>query len=237
MKKILVIEDNTEVRENIEEILALYGYQTCGAEDGTSGVELAIKEEPDLIICDVMMPKLDGFGVLNILSNKVETVDIPFVFLTAKTEASDFRRGMNLGADDYIAKPFLKDDLLRVIEIRLKKSERLQQKYDRTKDAWISFINEQKGYEALQKMSLEGQTKSYRKKEELFQEGKLPRNLFYITSGKVKIFKTNEYGKEFILSIKKEGDFIGYTALIKGEPYNFATTALEDVEVKVISKN
>ena len=237
MKKILIIEDNNEVRENIEEILALVGYETFGAADGTSGVELAVNEEPDLILCDVMMPKLDGFGVLNILSKKPETADIPFIFLTAKTEASDFRRGMNLGADDYITKPFLKDDLLRVIEIRLNKSERLQKKYDRTKDAWISFINEQKGYDSMIKLAEEYPVKTYRKKEELFEEGKLPRSLFYITSGKVKIYKTNEYGKEFILNIRKEGDFIGYSALIKGQVYNFASAALENVEARVIPKN
>ena len=105
MKKILVIEDNAEVRENLEEILELSGYEVLTAEDGKLGVEIALKEMPDLVLCDVMMPRLDGFGVLNILSKKSSTADIPFVFLTAKTEKSDFRRGMNLGADDYLPKP------------------------------------------------------------------------------------------------------------------------------------
>lgn len=89
MKKILVIEDNLEVRENLQEILELSGYQVDVAEDGTVGVELALSEHPDLILCDVMMPRLDGFGVLNILSKRPETADIPFVFLTAKTEKDD----------------------------------------------------------------------------------------------------------------------------------------------------
>jgi DNA-binding response OmpR family regulator len=108
-KKILVIEDNSEVRENLEEILELSGYEVVVAEDGKVGVDKAISEKPDLILCDVMMPRLDGFGVLNILSKRSQTADIPFIFLTAKTEKSDFRRGMNLGADDYITKPFYKD--------------------------------------------------------------------------------------------------------------------------------
>ena len=127
-KKILVIEDNEEVREVLEEVLELSGYEVHSAENGMDGVELALSNPPDLILCDVMMPKLDGFGVLNILGRKPATADIPFIFLTAKAEKSDFRRGMNLGADDYITKPFYKDDLLSVIETRLKKRERLQKK-------------------------------------------------------------------------------------------------------------
>lgn len=106
MKKILVIEDNLEVRENLEEILELYGYDVETAENGKIGVHKALEKQPDLILCDVMMPELDGFGVLNILSRKDKTNGIPFVFLTAKSEKEDWRRGMNLGADDYITKPF-----------------------------------------------------------------------------------------------------------------------------------
>ena len=136
MRKILVIEDNLEVRENLQEILEISGYQVLAAEDGTMGVELAIREHPDLVLCDVMMPKLDGFGVLNILSKRPETSDIPFIFLTAKTEKEDFRRGMNLGADDYVTKPFYKDELLAVVETRLCKSERLR-KFNRTEDTRI----------------------------------------------------------------------------------------------------
>lgn len=126
MKKILVIEDNQDVRETLAEILELAGYIVHTAEDGAIGAKKALENTPDLIICDVMMPKLDGFGVLNILSKRPETADVPFVFLTAKTEKDDFRRGMNLGADDYITKPFYKDELLQVIETRLRKSERLK---------------------------------------------------------------------------------------------------------------
>ena len=126
MKKILVIEDNEEVRETLAEILELSGYQVDTAKDGAIGARKALDAPPDIILCDVMMPKLDGFGVLNILSKKQETADIPFVFLTAKADKNDFRRGMNLGADDYITKPFYKDELLQVIETRLKKSERLK---------------------------------------------------------------------------------------------------------------
>ena len=122
MKKILLIEDNAEIRENTSEILSLANYSVITAENGKIGVELAQRERPDLIICDIMMPELDGYGVLHILSKKEDTASIPFIFLTAKTEKTDIRKGMNLGADDYLTKPFDDTDLLNAIETRLRKS-------------------------------------------------------------------------------------------------------------------
>src|SRR5215207_1668870 len=100
MKKILIIEDNPDVRENLAEILILSGYDAFTSENGLAGVEKAQSEQPDLILCDIMMPELDGFGVLHILSRQAKTADIPFIFLTAKAEKDDFRRGMASGADD-----------------------------------------------------------------------------------------------------------------------------------------
>ena len=105
-KKILVIEDNPHMRENISEILELADYQVFSAENGKVGVEMAQKFIPDIIICDIMMPELNGYGVLHLLGKKDSTSRIPFIFLTAKTDRDDLRKGMNLGADDYITKPF-----------------------------------------------------------------------------------------------------------------------------------
>src|SRR3954462_6776804 len=122
MKFVLVIEDNTDIRENTSEILEMAGYKTFTADNGKKGVDLAQKEKPDLIICDIMMPELDGYGVLHILNKKPETANIPFIFLTAKTEKTDIRKGMNLGADDYLTKPFDDTDLLNAVEARLRKS-------------------------------------------------------------------------------------------------------------------
>lgn len=235
MKRILVIEDNVEVRENLQEILEISGYQVSAAEDGTLGVDMAVKEHPDLILCDVMMPRLDGFGVLNILSKRPDTADIPFIFLTAKTEKEDFRRGMNLGADDYVTKPFYKDELLAVVETRLKKSERLK-KFNKTEEGFSAFIDEVRGYEELKKLSVDRRVKSFKKRDMLFEEGDTPRYMYFINKGQVKIFKTNDIGKEYIINIRNMGDFIGYTALIKGEPYNFSAAALEDTEVSLVPK-
>ncbi|HMO40818.1 MAG TPA: response regulator [Saprospiraceae bacterium] len=237
MKKILVVEDNLEVRENLAEILELSGYEVLTAEDGTAGVDVAVSNPPDLIICDVMMPKLDGFGVLNILSKRPETADIPFIFLTAKAEKSDFRRGMNLGADDYITKPFYKDELLAVVEVRLRKSEQLRKRFDRTEQGLSAFINEARGYEELRKLSDERKTKLYKKRETLFEEGDYPRYLYFVKNGKVKVFKTNDDGKEYIISLATEGEFVGYVDLIKDTKYSESCAALEDTEVSLIPKD
>jgi DNA-binding response OmpR family regulator len=236
MKKILVIEDNSEVRENLEEILELYGYEVLSAEDGKVGVEMALEELPDLILCDVMMPKLDGFGVLNILSKRTQTADIPFIFLTAKTEKSDFRRGMNLGADDYITKPFYKDELLAVLETRLKKSERLRQKFDRTEQGLNAFINQARGYEELKKLSEERKTKILKRREILFEEGDYPRYLYFVVRGKLKVFKTNEDGKEYIVSTHKNGEFVGYVDLLQNTKYTESAAGMEETEVSLIPK-
>lgn len=236
MNKILVIEDNLEVRENLEEILELFGYQVETAEDGNIGVEKAIQSPPDIILCDVMMPKLDGFGVLNILSKKPATADIPFIFLTAKSEKEDFRRGMNLGADDYITKPFYKDELLQVIEARLKKSARLKAKFDKTEAGWHAFVNEAKGYNDLKELTVSQATRSFAPKSIILEEDKQARHLYFVNSGKVKIYKTNEYGKELIIKVIKEGEFMGYSALMKDEPYNFTAAALEETELSMVPK-
>jgi CheY-like chemotaxis protein len=119
MKKILVIDDNLDICENSIEILELSGYQAFGASDGQTGIELAIREIPDIIICDIMMPGLDGYEVLQKLRNHSQTAQIPFVFLTAKSEKTDIRSAMELGADDYLMKPFDDFQLLEVVEYRL----------------------------------------------------------------------------------------------------------------------
>lgn len=236
MKKILVIEDNEEVRENLEEILELSGYQVDAAENGKVGVEKALTNPPDLILCDVMMPHLDGFGVLNILSKKSITSNVPFIFLTAKTEKADFRRGMNLGADDYVTKPFYKDELLDVIETRLGKSERLKKQFDKTEQGLSAFINEARGYEELRKLSDERKIKHYKRRDLIFEEGDYPRYLYFVKSGKAKVFKTNEDGKEYIIEICKEGDFFGYLDLLKEEKYTESAAAMEETEISLIPK-
>jgi len=121
MKKILVIEDSPEMRRNLLTVLKFEKFQPIGAENGRAGIELAKREKPDLILCDVMMPELDGYGVIKELREDPATVTIPFIFLTAKGEKPDVRAGMNLGADDYLTKPAAKVDLLNAINARLQR--------------------------------------------------------------------------------------------------------------------
>jgi two-component system, sensor histidine kinase and response regulator len=123
MEKILVIEDAHLLRNDILETLGLEGYQVFGAEDGMEGIEMAREHNPDLIICDIMMPELDGYGVLDELRKDAHMELIPFIFMTAKTDKTDVRLGMGLGADDYLTKPFLTADLLKTIKVRLHKRQ------------------------------------------------------------------------------------------------------------------
>lgn len=131
MTRILVIEDEEAVRQGVVEMLEASGYQTLAADGGRRGLNLTREQLPNLIICDVAMPDVDGFEVLAELQRDPVTATIPFIFLTAKTQAEDRRRGMRLGADDYLTKPFTFAELQAAIETRLAKLSRLEQKFQR----------------------------------------------------------------------------------------------------------
>ncbi|MBN8692657.1 MAG: response regulator [Bacteroidetes bacterium] len=236
MKTILLIEDNVEVRENTAEILELANFKVLQAENGKIGVELAQANKPDLIICDIMMPVLDGYGVIHMLSKNTETSTIPFIFLTAKTERGDFRKGMEMGADDYITKPFDDVELLRAVESRLKKAELLKNEFSNNVDGVNKFFDDIKNIEELKKLSNDRRIKSFKKKEIIFNEGSSPNFLYFLAKGKVKTFKSHEYGKEFITNLYKEGDFFGYIALLEDLPFAENAEALEDSDVLLIPK-
>jgi DNA-binding response OmpR family regulator len=236
MKSILVIDDNPGIRENTAEILELAGYKTFTAENGKKGVEVAVKEKPDVIICDIMMPELDGYGVLHLLKKNAGTENIPFVFLTAKTERSDFRKGMEMGADDYITKPFEEIELLNAIETRLKKSAVLENKYPASQQGISQFIKDAKSTGMIDQLADQYAVEQYSKKQALYQETKRPRFLYYLVKGKVKGFKTHEDGKEYITDLFSDGDFIGYPALIEDRNYDDSAVVLEDAEIMQIPR-
>jgi Response regulator containing a CheY-like receiver domain and an HTH DNA-binding domain len=121
MNRILVIEDQPQMRKNLVTILVMENFDVASAENGRVGIDLARSQTPDLIICDVMMPDVDGYGVLKALRETPATADIPFIFLTAKGDKNDVRVGMNLGADDYLTKPVVREDLLAAISARLER--------------------------------------------------------------------------------------------------------------------
>lgn len=235
MKRILLIEDNESVRENTAEILELANYEVETAENGKKGVEKAKSQHFDLIICDIMMPELDGYGVLHILNKDPKTSSIPFVFLTAKAEKADFRHGMNMGADDYLVKPFEETDLLTAIELRLEKSARLQAANKSAGQSEVEkFMEEAKEHLSLESLVEDRHTKLFRKKESIYREGEYPHALYYIKSGKVKLSRSSDYGKEFITSLCSAGEFLGYLALLENTPFQEEASALEDSEVVLI---
>jgi DNA-binding response OmpR family regulator len=236
MKKILLIEDHPEMRENTAEILELAGYEVDTAENGKIGVKTAMASHPDLIVCDVMMPELDGYGVLRMLGRNPKTASIPFIFLTAKAEKNDFRKGMNMGADDYITKPFEEVELLDAIEMRFQKNEQLQKEFDRDSEGLNSFLDEVRGMSALNELSADRESRIYHAKDIIFQEGTHPHFLLFIAKGKVKTYKTNEDAKEYITGLFKTGDFLGYSSLLMDSLYAESAMALEDTEVLLIPK-
>lgn len=237
MRTILVIDDNADIRDNTAEILDLAGYKTLTAENGKKGVEIALKEKPDVIVCDIMMPELDGYGVLHLLRKNEDTQYIPFIFLTAKTERSDLRKGMEMGADDYITKPFEDIELLNAVEMRLKKAAILEQKYAQGAPGINQFIKDIKSSGLMKELADKYDVSTYSKKQSLYQEGKRPRFLYYVLKGKVKGFKSHEDGKEYITDLFTTGDFVGHSAIIEDVNYDDSTVVLEEAEILQIPKD
>jgi len=234
--KVLLIEDNLEVRENTEEILTLAGYDVLAAANGRQGVEMAQNHKPDIIICDIMMPELDGYGVLHILSKKPETAAIPFIFLTAKTEKADIRKGMNLGADDYLTKPFDDTDLLNAIEARMRKTTMQQKHYEASAEGFESFLHDARRTLNLADLCKDKKVKLVKKKTEIFTEGDMPLYMYFIKSGHVKTYKVNPDGKEFITNLYNTGDFFGFEPVLDNGPYQESAIAMQDSELIAIPK-
>jgi CRP/FNR family cyclic AMP-dependent transcriptional regulator len=234
MTTVLVIEDNREVRENTAELLELAGYKVLSAENGKQGVEIATRQLPHLIICDIMMPELDGYGVLHMLNRNPATAYIPFIFLTAKAERSDLRKGMEMGADDYITKPFDDVELMNAIEVRLKKSENARKEIAHGKENIDEFLNKAAESEHLKLTDGEREVQQYRKKQMIYTRSHRPGFLFYVLKGKIKTFRMNDDGKELITGIYKEHDFFGYTPILKEMNYEDNAEVMEDAEIMLI---
>ena len=235
MTKILLIEDNDEIRENIREILELANYQIMTAENGKEGYGLALQVKPELIICDIMMPVLDGYGLLHLINKNDELKSIPFIFLTAKTERGDFRKGMELGADDYITKPFTDIELMTAIESRLKKVKVLREGQSAS-NSLVDFYDEIQNEDALEQLTKTEQLSDFKKKQRIYAEGSYPHCLYYLVSGKVRTYKSNDNGKELTINLYTAGDFFGYNALIENTAYKESAETLEKSEISMVSR-
>lgn len=235
MKKILLIEDDVVLRENTAELLELSNYNVITAANGKLGVERAINELPDIIVCDIMMPELDGYGVLELLSKNEKTQYIPFIFLSAKTERKDVRKGMDLGADDYITKPFQEDELTSAIESRIARASILKDIRDKENDTQeedeIRTLNDLKNY-----FDDNGKPFTFKKGEIIYTEGQNSNYIFLVTKGVVKCYKFDEQGKELITALHKEDDLFGYTSFIQNIPYQESAGVIKDAELAGISK-
>jgi CheY-like chemotaxis protein len=231
MKRILLIEDDATVRENTAELLELSDYEVVTASDGKKGVERAKTELPDIIVCDIMMPELDGYDVLVQLSENPKTSGIPFIFLSAKTEHKDVRRGMDLGADDYLTKPFEEDDLLSAIESRLAKIEILKNKNNESREDQIQNLS------AFREMMRSREQVKYKAGDPVYEEGKSSVHFYMIERGVVKAHKFDSRGKEMITELYKEGDFFGNLSFNKNSAYGEYATAMEETVLYVAPKD
>jgi len=235
MKKILIIDDNPEILENIAEILELANYKVCTAENGKTGFGMAVRELPDLIVCDVVMPVLDGYGMLHLLKTNSTIRNTPFIFLTAKTDRAEMRKGMELGADDYITKPFEETELLNAIQCRLKKADMVKE--DTCGESALGCIPEDNEKEIFHFLAENRDVNIYKKKQLIYSEGNRPSRLFYILKGKVKTFRTNDDGKQLITGLYNEGDFLRYVPLMEGTVYKDMAEAIEQAELVTIPKD
>ncbi|MFD0863794.1 response regulator [Sungkyunkwania multivorans] len=236
MKKVLLIEDDTALRENTAELLELSDYEVTTAANGKIGIQEAKMNTPDIIVCDIMMPEMDGYAVLENLSKDSTTRHVPFIFLSAKTERQDIRKGMDLGADDYLTKPFDEKELINAIESRLAKMAILKENGGimamQTKE--MGALN---NLEDLKEYFLdEGDVEVFKAGETVYEEGKHSNYVYLIERGVVKNHRIDQFGKELITGLHKAGDFFGYASFANHSPYQESATAIEEVEVYKISK-
>lgn len=226
MRKVLIIEDSDDIREGIVEILDMAGFETLAAKNGKIGVDLAIKNVPDIILCDIMMPELDGYGVLYLLQKNPNTASIPFIFMTAKAERSDMRKGMEMGADDYLTKPFDDVELFNAIESRLKKKSKPQ-------GFKASAGDKDSLFAALR---AKGKTRSFANKQIIYVENDEPAYLYFVKKGQVKTYKRAKDGRELSSTLYRDDDFFGYESLCQSSLYTDNAATLSDTELVLIAK-
>lgn len=236
MKKILVIENDSELRSNLCEMLGFSGYEVYEAENGKKGMEKAAAVSPDLILCDTVMPELDGFCVLFLIQNNPQLQNTPFIFLSGRGEPADINRGLSCGADDYITKPFDTADLLGRVEYRLRKADLLKAhvagKYPVTRKRFSLTEGETTLTTFVRGRAVE----MVRKKQFIFSEGNRPERVFFLKKGRVKVYKKNHQQKELIVRIVEEGDLFGYVALLQDTNYQASAEALDDCELVAIPR-
>ncbi|MGB3344172.1 MAG: response regulator [Aequorivita sp.] len=238
MKSLLVIDDNVSIRENIQAMLEMAGYNVKTAANGEKGVALAEMMMPDIILCDIVMPGMDGFDVLRKVRNNNRIGTTPFIFLSALNEKQEIRKGMNVGADDYLTKPFEEAELIEAIESRLQRNEFLKKDFLKNHIGVNSFFKEASQFIKFESLTENRDLEEYKAYEVIFKEGRTAQRFYFVHSGNVKTFKTTKEGKEFITGMYGPGEFFGQVSLLnkKGQFLDTAS-ALKKSKLIGISKN
>ena len=237
MKTILLIEDNEALRINTAEMLKLAGYTVQAAANGQLGVDLALAQPHDLVVCDIMMPVLDGYGVLERFRQTPRLAGVPFLFLTAKNTRSDQRHGMALGADDYLTKPFEEEELLSAISGRLNRFQHLKPDYDLQGDGLDEFMDDARAEGHLERLSHDRKVNVIRKKQSIYLAGDEPQRVYFVKTGRVKTVKTTDGGKELITGLYGPGEFFGYPPLLEHTPHTDSAVAVNESELVYILKD
>ena len=231
MNKVLLIEDDTVLRENTAELLELSEYHVLTATNGIKGVAAAKHHLPNIIICDIMMPEMDGYGVLNALAQDPSTKHIPFIFLSAKTERKDIRKGMESGADDYLTKPFEEKELIGAIKSRLARMSILTRMAESDKTTVFNTEKIQTIHELKNYIDDHGTEIKYAIGETIYWEGHNSNLIYLIRKGSVKTHKLDKFGKDLITTVYKPDDFFGFTSFTKNRPYQEFATAMEETQL------
>lgn len=237
MNSILIIEDDEILRENTAELLELSGYTVKTAPNGKKGIELAMRYLPDLIICDIMMPEMDGYEVLSALTENENTQFIPFIFLSAKTKHQEVRKGMDLGADDYLTKPFREEDLLKSVRTRLQKAGLFNEKIRTSHSPSEKKTDDVRSLNQLKKLfSEKGEHLNLKKNEMVYEKGGHSNQIYLILDGLIKTHIIDRNGKELITGLYKPDDFLGFTSFEGNLTYKESATCMQKTELIGLSK-
>jgi CRP-like cAMP-binding protein/CheY-like chemotaxis protein len=234
MEKILFIEDQSENGENIRQLLGLSNYRVIVAADGREGMTRAIAERPDLVLCETHSCAIDGYGVIQALQHHPETRGIPVILLTAAEAKDEFRKAMEAGADDFLARPFEGVELLRAVEACLERHRnRLPGVHG------VPAMHSSKGSDIPEQSDWrpdEHDTRYYKKRTILYMEGQRASQIWYVISGKVKTYMVHADGKELITSICGPGDCLGCAAAVQGGAYTDNAQVLEETGLVAIPR-
>jgi DNA-binding response OmpR family regulator len=236
-QKVLIIEDNDDLRESTAEILQLAGFNVYQANNGSLGIQLATAQLPDIILCDIGMPVLDGYETLKLLRQNELTFRIPVIFLSGKTERADFRRGMELGADDYLTKPFEAAELFNAIESRLKKRSQANISSKNILQPQSGYIQQANGLDELEKAAAEQRPQQMSRKQVIYYNGDSVNGIYKVISGKVKTFKVAGDGREILTGVFGPSDYFGIAGFFSGDGFKETAEAMENTVLSMVPKS